>query len=99
MDSPNSHFTCQGIPDREIEPLLVHASHFHARGGANKRRQTRLKDSTIDYKRVLAVMKRNRYRGYISFEFEYYDVDPGNEVDVLSETILLRQFLLEHAKK
>ena len=94
-----SHFAYQDIPDREVEPLLGNASHFHARGAAKKRRQTRLKDSAIDYKRVLSVMKRCRYQGYISLEFEYHDVDPGNEVDVLSETILLRDLLLGHTRK
>ena len=43
-------------------------------------------------------MKRNSYQGYISLEFEYCDVDPGNEVDVLSETILLRDVLLGHIR-
>ena len=66
---------------------------------ANKRRQTRIQDSSVNYTRALTAMKRHRYRGYISLEFEYHDVDLGNEVDVLSEIILLRDFFLGRAKK
>ena len=88
-----SHFVARGHADRDVEPLLAHASHFHARGAARGRRQAPMKDNAIDYRRVLRAMKRLEYRGGIAFEFEYHDVDPGNELDVLSETILLRDLI------
>ena len=93
-----SHFVCQSFFDREIEPLISYASHFHARGACNERNQTPLKDSTIHYQRVLQTMSRCKYSGYICLEFEYFDVEPGNEIDTLSETILLRD-LLQGAKE
>ncbi len=27
-----THFTRAGLPDQDVEPLIAHASHFHARG-------------------------------------------------------------------
>ncbi len=85
-----SHFVAQGFSQRDTEPLLEHASHLHVRGARRRRKQASMKDNTIDHERIVRQLKRLGYRGFISFEFEYLDVDPGNEVDTLSETLLLR---------
>lgn len=87
------HFTFQGFPDREIEPLVARASHFHARGGARSRLQTSVKNNRIDFKRVLHAMKRTGYRGYVAVEYVWIDWNHCNEVDNISETILMRDFL------
>ena len=86
----HSHFAARGFSDRAIEPLLPHTSHVHARGASRNHRQTPVKHSTIDYRRVVRLLQRNDYSGYISFEYEFFDVDPGDELDTLGETILLR---------
>ena len=87
------HFTYQGIPDAEVEPLLVHASHFHARCACKSRLQSSFKHNTIDYTRILREMKRVNYSGCIGVEYVWIDWEHCNEVDNLSETILLRDFL------
>lgn len=88
-----THFTHAGIPDRQVEPLVQHASHFHIRGGAKGRLQCSYADNTINYKRVLKVMKETGYRGYIGLEYCWTVWARCNEVDNLSETILFRDFL------
>ena len=93
-----THFTRAGIPDREVEPLLAHASHFHVRGGAKGRLQTSFRDNTVDYKRVLQVMAKTGYKGYIGIEYVWTVWERCNEVDNLSETILYRDFLRKHMK-
>ena len=45
------HFTYQGISDRTVEPLVKHASHFHARGGCKGGLQAAFTENTIDFKR------------------------------------------------
>lgn len=87
------HFTKMGVPDASIEPLIPHASHFHARGSCKGRLQASLKHNTIDYTRVLRTMKATGYRGYVGVEYVWIDWEHCNEVDNLSETILLRDFL------
>lgn len=87
------HFTTQGIPDRAVQPLIAHASHFHARCGRKHRLQCALKDNAIDFTRILREMKRTSYRGYIGLEYVWIDWQHCNEVDNLSETILLRDHL------
>lgn len=87
-----THFTKLGIADEKIEPLVAHASHFHARGACKGRLQTSLKNNVIDYGRVLRAMRRCKYPGYVGIEYVWIDWEHCNEVDNLSETILLRDF-------
>jgi sugar phosphate isomerase/epimerase len=89
------HFTYRGIPDAEIEPLIAHASHFHARGGCTSRLQAPLKTNTIDFARVVREMRRTNYAGWIGVEYVWIDWEHCNEVDNVSETILLRDLLLK----
>ena len=91
-----SHFTKLGIPDEQIEPLVAHASHFHARGACKGRLQSSLKNNVIDYARVLRAMQNTNYTGYIGIEYVWIDWEHCNEVDNLSETILLRDFFRSH---
>ena len=92
-----THFTRAGLPDSAAEPLIAYASHFHARGACKGRLQTAFPQSTINYARVLRQMRRARYRGYVGVEYVWTDWEHCNEVDNLSETIQLRDFLRAHA--
>ncbi len=87
-----THFTRCGLPDSEVEPLIEHASHFHARGACKGRLQAAFKQNTIDYGRVVRAMRRANYRGYIGVEYVWIDWEHCNEVDNLSETIQMRDF-------
>jgi sugar phosphate isomerase/epimerase len=87
------HFTCQGIPDREVEPLLGSASHFHARGACKGKLQAAVKENTVDYARILSEMDRTGYKGFVALEYVWIEWMRCNEVDNLSETILLRDLL------
>jgi sugar phosphate isomerase/epimerase len=92
-----THFTLKGVPDKEVEPLLSHASHFHLRGAARNRLQTSFQKNKIDYRKVLTILKRG-YKGYIGIEYVWIDWEHCNEVDNLSETILWRNFALKELK-
>ncbi len=94
-----THFTRAGIPDRRVEPLVRHASHFHARGACRGRLQCNFKRNTIDYARVLAAMKSADYRGWIGVEYVWIDWEHCNESDNVSETLQLRDFLRAAAEK
>jgi len=88
-----THFTRCGLPDSAVEPLIEHASHFHARGARKGRLQSSFKQNTIDYARVLRAMKKANYKGYVGVEYVWIDWEHCNDVDNLSETIQLRDFL------
>jgi sugar phosphate isomerase/epimerase len=89
------HFTCRGIEDDEIEPLLAHCSHFHARAACSGKLQAPLNENTIDFVRILHAMERSSYKGYVAVEYVWSEWMNCNQVDVLSETILLRDLLRE----
>lgn len=91
-----THFTRDGSPDSEVEPLIAHASHFHARGARPGRIQASLKENVVDYRRVLEVMRQVGYSGFVGVEYVWIDWEHCNEVDNLSETILLRDLLRGH---
>ena len=82
-----------GVADVEVEPLVPHATHFHARGARRGRLQASFKENVIDYGRVLDVMARAGYAGYVGVEYVWIDWQHCNEVDNLSETILLRDMI------
>ena len=87
-----THFTVPGVPDERIEPLVPHASHFHVRGARKGRLQASFKENTIDYARVLRLLKSSGYRGFLGIEYVWIDWQHCNEVDNLSETILWRDY-------
>ncbi len=85
-----THFIKQGYTDANVEPLIAHASHFHARGAAPGQLQTAVKDSTIDYRRVVRCMREKGYTGCICIEYTWSEWEDCNRTDNLSETVLLR---------
>jgi len=88
-----AHFTRAGIPDSQIEPLASRATHFHARCAHKGRLQASFQQNTIDFRRALGALKRQRFAGWIALEYVWIDWEHCNEVDVISETILLRDHL------
>jgi sugar phosphate isomerase/epimerase len=91
-----THFTKLGIADERIEPLVAHASHFHARGACKGRLQASFARNVIDYARVLRAMHACDYAGYVGIEYVWIDWEHCNEVDNISETIQLRDFIRAH---
>ncbi|MGI8826441.1 MAG: sugar phosphate isomerase/epimerase family protein [Chloroflexota bacterium] len=87
-----THFTYQGIDDKEVEPLLRHARHFHCRGGARRRLQTSFAENTIDYGRVIKRMREVGYDGYFAIEYVWQDWEDTNKNENVCETILFRDF-------
>jgi sugar phosphate isomerase/epimerase len=91
-----SHFVYQGVLERDVEPLLPHARHLHARGARQNKLQTTLRDNTIDYERILDLMLETRYDGYIGIEYVWTPGEPpGSAYDMtntdnVAETIVLR---------
>jgi sugar phosphate isomerase/epimerase len=90
-----THYVSQGFADADVEPLVAHARHFHARGGAPGRVQCALKDSTIDYGRAVDALREAGYEGALAVEYVWIDWERCNECDNVSETIILRDRLLD----
>jgi sugar phosphate isomerase/epimerase len=91
-----THFTAAGFRDADIEPLLAHASHIHARGARRGRVQASVAHNTIDYGAMLRKLKQLGYNRWIELEYVWMEAWRCNEVDNLSETIRLRDLLRKH---
>jgi sugar phosphate isomerase/epimerase len=88
-----SHYTSQGFTDAELEPLVPFAAHVHMRGGADGRLQTSMEHNTIDHESVVDLLASQGYEGFIAVEYVWISWGRMNEVDVLSETVMLRDRL------
>jgi sugar phosphate isomerase/epimerase len=91
-----THFVCQGYSQDECMPLVNAASHFHARGGGPGKLQATAEDNIINYERVLESMKDRGYSGYFEVEYEWNEWGGCNRVDVLAETVLMRDLALRN---
>ncbi|MGZ4723427.1 MAG: sugar phosphate isomerase/epimerase family protein [Ilumatobacteraceae bacterium] len=88
-----THFVSQGVAEADIEPLAPFARYVQTRGVAFDRLQAPLKDTFLDFERMVDVLAAAGYDGYINVEYVWVDWKRLNEVDVLSETVMLRDRL------
>jgi sugar phosphate isomerase/epimerase len=88
-----SHFIRQGISDEMVMPLASRTSHVHVRGAREGRLQAPLRENSIDFKKYVHSLNRYEYSGWIALEYTWIEWEQCNEVDNLSETILLRNLL------
>lgn len=88
-----SHFIRQGISDETVMALVSRTSHFHARGAREGRLQAPLRDNAIDFKKYLHALSQHGYAGWTAVEYTWQEWERCNEVDIISETILLRNLL------
>jgi sugar phosphate isomerase/epimerase len=87
------HFIAQGIAQGEADSLISRASHVHARCANPQRLQSSLKHNTIDFADLMRKLADQAYSGWFAIEYVWIDWEHCNEVDNLSETILLRDHL------
>ncbi len=88
-----THFIRNGFTQEEVDPLLTHASHFHARGARKGQLQVSMADNTIDYVKITENLKKMNYSGWIGLEYIWINWEGCNQVDTLSETITLRDII------
>jgi sugar phosphate isomerase/epimerase len=87
------HFIYQGMSNESVHPLLPHASHFHARGGAKGQLQSTVKDNAIDFPAVMKGLKESGYTGHLCLEYVYVDWEGCNRTDNVAETLQLKELL------
>jgi len=81
------------VAEMDIEPLAPFARHVQTRGVAKDRLQAPLKESTLDVERMVDVLVAAGYDGFVDVEYIWVDWKRLNEVDVVSETVMLRDRL------
>ena len=89
-----THFVSAGVPVEEVHRLIPFAAHFHARQGAPGKLQADHWEGTLDYPDIVRRLKAAGYQGAITVEYTWQEWQGCHELDVLSESILLRDVLL-----
>jgi sugar phosphate isomerase/epimerase len=81
-----SHFIDPGYLQADVETLHPLAKHFHARQAVRGKRVEAVERGSIDFQRILSLLKRDNYQGIIAVE--YVDCETTREcgVDVWTET-------------
>jgi sugar phosphate isomerase/epimerase len=88
-----THFVCQDIAEESADVLIPFARHVHVRGATPARVQASVRDSTIDFERMLRALEAGGYDGYLALEYVWLQWEGCHECDNLAETILLRDRL------
>lgn len=88
-----SHFVTLGYTQPEIDSLCAFAAHVHLRQAKPGFLQTRLEHGTLNFPAMLDALRQAGYDGYLAVEYVHQDYLQSDNVDVISETIKLRDLI------
>ena len=88
-----THFVCQEIAEESADVLIPFTRHVHVRGATPAHVQASVRDSSIDFERMLRAFEAGAYDGYVTLEYVWLRWEGCHECDNLAETILLRDRL------
>jgi sugar phosphate isomerase/epimerase len=92
-----AHFVAGGYPIEDAHALLPYTAHFQARQAAPGKLQAAGDAGTIDFVDIMHRLASRGYDGFVAVEYVWQEWRDNNRVDVVSETVMLRD-LLEHAR-
>ena len=85
-----SHFVAQGYEPADVDPLVPYAGHVHLRQACRDKLQARWDDGVIDFPAVVELLEAAGYSGYLTLEYEHDPWMDCDQVDVMTETIRMR---------
>jgi sugar phosphate isomerase/epimerase len=94
-----SHFICQGYTQLDVDALIPYTGHVHLRQAKSGLLQTKLEDGTINFALVVDELQKAGYSGYWCVEYVHQDYIGADNVDVLTETVKMRDFLYSYLSK
>lgn len=88
-----SHFIFHALPEEQIARLDPYATHWHARQARPGQGQCSLAQGAIDFERIVRGLQARGYAGGLCLEYVHGAWMQMDQIDCLSETILLRDVL------
>ena len=85
-----SHFMAKGYGPGDADPLGPYAGHVHLRHACDGKLQVRWDDGELDLHAVVEVLMDADYNGYLTLEYEHDPWMDCDQVDVMTETIKMR---------
>jgi sugar phosphate isomerase/epimerase len=92
-----THFVCQGYTVTDIEPLIPYSTHVHMRQAKPGLLQTKLEDGTIHFPMMLEKLRQSGFDGYLSVEYVHQNYIGADNVDVLTESVKMRDLIRRFA--
>jgi len=89
----HSHILRQGLPQFATDGFAPRVRHYHARCTAPNRLQVPMRENELDFETAVEHLSAIGYVGYFAVEYTLLQREDIAELDVLSETILLRDRL------
>ncbi len=93
-----SHFIAGGYAQAEVDPLTCYAAHMHMRQAKPGWLQTRLEYGTINFPLMIDTLRCACYEGYLAVEYVHQDYLQTDNVDVISETVKMRDLLASYVR-
>lgn len=88
-----SHLIFLGHTQAEIEALIPWARHVHLRQARPGRLQERLELGTLNFPALVSALRAGGYDGWLTLEYCHQQFMDMTNVDVLSETVKLRDLV------
>jgi len=88
-----SHFIDPGYDQSEVEPLHQFTRHLHARQAMPGKRVERVEQGTIDFARIISLLRQQGFEGNIVVEYVDCDVTSQCNVNVVEETPKMKRVL------
>jgi sugar phosphate isomerase/epimerase len=90
------HFITLGYTQPDVDPLCAFAAHVHLRQAKPGFLQTRLEHGTLNFPALLDSLRQTNYNGCRAVEYAHQDYMQTDNVDVISETVKLRNRVRAH---
>jgi sugar phosphate isomerase/epimerase len=94
-----SHFMPQGHSIEDVHALIPFAGHVHARQANRQRLQCRYDEGILDFEAIVRELARQKYRGNIALEYVSVNYRGCNDIDVITETLKLKEDLVKYLEK
>ncbi|MFC1466899.1 MAG: sugar phosphate isomerase/epimerase family protein [Candidatus Brachytrichaceae bacterium NZ_4S206] len=88
-----AHFITLGYTQADVDPLCAFAAHVHLRQAKPGFLQTRLEHGTLNFPAMLDALRQANYAGYLAVEYVHQDYMQTDNVDVISETVKMRDLV------
>jgi len=93
-----AHFICQGYTQPQVDRLAKYTAHVHLRQARPGLMQTKLGDGVINFPLVFDALREVDYNGRLCVEYVHQDYIGADKIDVLTETVKMRDLIRQHVK-
>jgi sugar phosphate isomerase/epimerase len=92
------HFVTAGYTQSDVDALTCYAAHIHVRQAKPGFLQTRMEHGILNFPAIIDTLRCACYEGYLAIEYVHQDYLQTDNVDVISETVKMRDLLRRYVR-